>query len=48
MNDKIKHIHHIGHVVTNIEIALKLYRKTGFVCPPPALSDDGRKRRRGT
>ncbi|PFD40692.1 hypothetical protein CN285_13770 [Bacillus cereus] len=36
MNDKIKHIHHVGHVVTNIEIALKLYRKIGFVCPPPA------------
>lgn len=36
MSAKIKHIHHVGHVVTDMGTALELYRKLGFVCPPPA------------
>ncbi|PTM58727.1 VOC family protein [Desmospora activa] len=36
MSTKIKHIHHVGHVVTDMEVALELYRKLGFVCPNPS------------
>ncbi|MBY0600477.1 VOC family protein [Bacillus bingmayongensis] len=36
MKSEIKHIHHVGHVVTDMRVALDLYRKLGFICPPPA------------
>lgn len=36
MNSEIKHIHHVGHVVTNMDAALEFYRRLGFDCPPPA------------
>jgi hypothetical protein len=36
MSAKIKHIHHVGHVVTDMGVALELYRKLGFVCPNPS------------
>ncbi|WP_028778066.1 VOC family protein [Shimazuella kribbensis] len=36
MSDKINHIHHVGHVVTDIGVALELYRKLGFICPNPS------------
>lgn len=36
MNTEIKHIHHAGHVVTDMSAALELYRKLGFVCLTPA------------
>lgn len=31
MNMEIKHIHHVGHVVSNMSAALELYKKLGFV-----------------
>ncbi len=36
MSVKISHIHHIGHVVEDMNNALNLYRKLGFTCPPPS------------
>jgi hypothetical protein len=36
MGTEIDKIHHVGHVVQDIEMALELYRKLGFVCTPPA------------
>ena len=36
MSNKITHIHHVGHVVRDMSVALELYRKLGFICPPPA------------
>lgn len=36
MSAKISHIHHIGHIVWDMNTALNLYRKMGFTCPPPA------------
>lgn len=36
MSTEIKHLHHVGHVVTDMGVALELYRKLGFVCSPPA------------
>jgi hypothetical protein len=36
MSTKIKHIHHVGHVVTDMGIALELYRKIGFILPEPS------------
>lgn len=36
MSQEIKHLHHIGHVVSHMESALKLYRRIGFDCPAPA------------
>lgn len=32
---EIDKIHHVGHVVQDMEAALELYRKLGFVCTPP-------------
>lgn len=36
MGTEIDKIHHVGHVVQDMETALELYRKLGFVCTPPA------------
>ncbi|PGU31968.1 hypothetical protein COD66_21850 [Bacillus cereus] len=36
MYAEIKFIHHVGHVVSDMEAALELYRKLGFVCSPPS------------
>lgn len=36
MHAEIKFIHHVGHVVSDMETALELYRKLGFVCSPPS------------
>lgn len=33
---EIGYIHHVGHVVRNIEAGRELYRKLGFLCPAPA------------
>lgn len=35
MGTEIDKIHHVGHVVQDMETALELYRKLGFVCTPP-------------
>lgn len=36
MHAEIKFIHHVGHVVSDMEAALELYRKLGFLCSPPS------------
>jgi hypothetical protein len=36
MSAEIKHIHHVGHVVKDMGVALEFYRKLGFVCLIPA------------
>lgn len=36
MGTEIDKIHHVGHVVQDMETALELYRKLGFVSTPPA------------
>lgn len=36
MNNEIGYLHHVGHVVRDIEKARELYRKLGFLCPAPA------------
>ncbi|MDK8179973.1 VOC family protein [Paenibacillus sp. UMB4589-SE434] len=36
MHAEIKFIHHVGHVVSDMEAALELYKKLGFVCSPPS------------
>src|SRR5579884_1636684 len=36
MNNEIRYVHHVGHVVRDIEKARDLYRKLGFLCPAPA------------
>lgn len=36
MNHDIGYIHHVGHVVRDMEQARNLYRKLGFLCPAPA------------
>ncbi|MDQ0115153.1 VOC family protein [Paenibacillus harenae] len=36
MSTEINKIHHVGHVVYDMEMALELYRKLGFICKPPA------------
>ncbi|AGN70586.1 VOC family protein [Paenibacillus caseinilyticus] len=36
MGTEITEIHHVGHVVYEMETTLELYRKLGFVCQPPA------------
>lgn len=36
MGTEIDKIHHVGHVVQDMETALELYRKLGFVCTSPA------------
>ena len=36
MNNEIEYVHHVGHVVRDIEKARDLYRKLGFLCPAPA------------
>lgn len=36
MHAEIKFIHHVGHIVSDMEAALELYRKLGFVCSPPS------------
>lgn len=36
MNTEIGYIHHVGHVVRDIEKARELYQKLGFLCPAPA------------
>lgn len=33
----VSHLHHVGHVVRNIESAIALYRRMGFVVPPPSF-----------
>jgi Glyoxalase-like domain len=33
----VGHLHHVGHVVRNIESAIALYRRMGFVVPPPSF-----------
>jgi hypothetical protein len=33
----VSHLHHVGHVVRNIEPAIALYRRMGFVVPPPSF-----------
>ena len=45
----VSHLHHIGHVVRDIDAAIRLYRRMGFVVPPPsfpalALGSGGRPR----
>jgi hypothetical protein len=30
-------LHHVGHVVRDIEAAIALYRRMGFVVPPPSF-----------
>ena len=36
MNNEIGYLHHVGHVVRDIEKAQQLYQKLGFICPAPA------------
>src|SRR5579884_3151291 len=36
MNSEIGFVHHVGHVVRDIEQARNLYQKLGFLCPAPA------------
>ena len=36
MHNEIGYIHHVGHVVRDIEKARELYQKLGFLCPAPA------------
>lgn len=36
MSAEIGYLHHVGHVVHDIEQARDLYRRLGFRCPPPA------------
>src|SRR5581483_2893014 len=36
MHSEIGYIHHVGHVVRDIEKARELYQKLGFFCPAPA------------
>ena len=36
MDNEIGYLHHVGHVVRDIEKARELYRKLGFLCPAPA------------
>lgn len=36
MDIEIKHIHHVGHVVSNMSAALEIYKKLGFVHLTPA------------
>jgi catechol 2,3-dioxygenase-like lactoylglutathione lyase family enzyme len=36
MNNEIGYIHHVGHVVRDMEKARELYRRLGFLCPAPA------------
>ena len=36
MNTDIGYVHHVGHVVRDIEKARELYRQLGFLCPAPA------------
>lgn len=36
MKSEIGYLHHIGHVVHDMEEARDLYRKLGFLCPAPA------------
>ncbi|MEH7594644.1 VOC family protein [Bacillus toyonensis] len=36
MHAEIKFIHHVGHVVSDMEATLELYRKLGFVCSTPS------------
>jgi catechol 2,3-dioxygenase-like lactoylglutathione lyase family enzyme len=36
MNNEIGYVHHVGHVVRDIEQARKLYQKLGFLCSAPA------------
>ncbi len=36
MENEIGYIHHVGHVVRDIEQARELYRKLGFLCSTPA------------
>ena len=33
----VSHLHHVGHVVRDIESAIALYRRMGFVVPPPSF-----------
>ena len=36
MNNEIGYLHHVGHVVRDIEKAQELYQKLGFICSAPA------------
>ncbi len=36
VSDDIGHLHHVGHVVSDMAEALALYRRLGFVLPPPS------------
>ena len=36
MHNEIGYIHHVGHVVHDIEQARECYRRLGFLCPAPA------------
>ncbi|GAC1359120.1 MAG: VOC family protein [Ktedonobacteraceae bacterium] len=36
MDNEIGYLHHVGHVIRDIEKARELYRKLGFLCPAPA------------
>lgn len=36
MNNEIGYVHHVGHVVRDMETARDLYRKLGFLCSVPA------------
>ena len=33
----VDQLHHVGHVVGDIDAAIALYRRMGFVLPPPAF-----------
>ncbi|WP_256720443.1 MULTISPECIES: hypothetical protein [Paenibacillus] len=39
MGTEIDKIHRVGHVVQDMETALEMYRKLGFVCTLPAYPD---------
>lgn len=43
MSNEIGYIHHVGHVVHDIETARELYRHLGFLCSAPAYPTLSRK-----
>jgi catechol 2,3-dioxygenase-like lactoylglutathione lyase family enzyme len=43
MNNEIGYLHHVGHVVRDMEKAQDLYRKLGFLCTAPAYPMLSRK-----
>ena len=35
--EKVCHLHHVGQVVRDIDVAIGRYRRMGFVVPPPSF-----------